>query len=71
MRSPTRIVDVENNSLPLAEHAEDRTLQRIGGETELVECGVTDEGAVTGYRVVALDDALHNGRRTSCGLSRP
>src|SRR3954463_10592156 len=71
MRSPTRIVDIENNSLPLAEHAEDRTLQRIGGETELVERGVADERPVTRYRVVALDHALHNGRRRSCGLSRP
>src|SRR6185295_7220009 len=60
MRSPTRIVDVENNSLPLAQHAEDRALERVGGQVELGERGVADDAAVARRRVVALDDALHD-----------
>src|SRR4029079_9685639 len=60
MRSPTRIVDVENNSLPLAQHAEDRALERVGGQVELGERGVADDAAVARRRVVALDDALHS-----------
>ena len=40
---PAGIVEVEHDPLALAEHAEDRTLERIGGEVELGEVGVADD----------------------------
>ena len=59
--------------LALAEHAEDRAVEGVGGEVVLGEVGVADDDAVAGRRVVGLDDALHVGtlavdRRSATGL---
>ena len=58
--------EIEDDSLPLAEHAEDRAVERIGGQIELGEVGVAQDDAVAGGGVVRLDDALHGG--ASAGL---
>ncbi len=42
------VVEVEHDTLALAQHAEDRTAQRIGGEFVVVEIGVGHHEPVTG-----------------------
>ena len=59
MGGPAVVVEVEDDPLALAQHAEDRAPQRIGGEVVLGEVGVAHDDAVAGARVVGLDDALH------------
>lgn len=59
----TGIIEVEDDPLPLAHHAEDRTDQGHRGEVVLAAVGVSDHHALAGSRVVGLDHALH--RRSS------
>ena len=40
------VVELEDHPLALAEHAEDRAVQRVGGEVELGEIGVAHDHAV-------------------------
>ena len=53
------VVEVEDDALALAQHAEDRAVERVGGEVEVGERRCRTTTAVAGGRVVALDDALH------------
>src|SRR5215510_3443639 len=54
-------VELEGDALPLSQHAEDRALERVGGEHELGAIGVAHDDALAGLRVVDADDALHAG----------
>ena len=59
---PAGVVEVEDDPLALAQHAEDRPLERVGGEVVVGEVGVAHHDAEPGPRVVGLDDTLHAGR---------
>src|SRR4051812_7372504 len=56
---PLRAVELEDDPLALAQRAEDRTLERAGGQGVLRPVGVANHGAFPGSRVVRLHDALH------------
>ena len=47
---PAVVVEVEDDTLPLAEHAEDRALERVGGQVELGEIGVAQDDARRRWR---------------------
>lgn len=50
--------DVEDDSLPLAQGAEYRALQRARAEKDLGSIGIAHDDPDTGDRVIGLDDAL-------------
>ena len=56
---PAVAVEFELHPLALAQHPEDRALQRVVGEVDIGQVGLVDQHPVTGDGVVALDDALH------------
>src|SRR5918993_5184150 len=58
-RGPTLAVEVEDHALPLAEQTENRAFERVRGEVDLGQVGVTHHDPVTGPRVVRLDHSLH------------
>ena len=43
------VVEVEDHTLALAQHAEDRAGQRVGGQVELGQIGVAHDHTVTVY----------------------
>src|SRR5579864_6652845 len=53
------LVEVEDDPLTLAQHAEYGPLERARGEVDVGPVGVAHDDALTGARVVGLDDALH------------
>ena len=55
---PTVPVEVEDDTLALAQHAEDGPLEGVGGQVVLASVGVPDHDPVPGPRVVGLDDPL-------------
>src|SRR5689334_4940969 len=61
---PTALVDIEQHTLALADHAQDGALERVGRQVELPEIGVADQAAHPGARVVGLDHALHGRKAT-------
>src|SRR5689334_6505590 len=63
---PTLAVEREDDSLALAQHAEDRSRERVRGEVVVLQIGVADDDAVAARRIERLDDALHEER--SAGL---
>src|SRR5947209_2214360 len=60
------VVEIEVHTLPLAEHAKERALERVRREHELGAIGVADDDALAGSGVVDTDDALH--RQGFCTL---
>ena len=67
-RGATGIVEVEHDPLTLAQHAEDRTLERVRREFVVGQIGVAHDEPVAGTRIVGLDDALHD---EVAAVSRP
>ena len=61
------VVELEQDPLALAHHAQDRALESVGSEVVVGEVGVAHDDAVAGAGVVGLDDSLHG----AIGLSRP
>jgi hypothetical protein len=57
----TRFVEGENDTLALAQHAENGSLKRVGREGVFGKVGVGNDDTVTRGGVVCLDDALHGG----------
>ena len=53
------VVEVEDDPLTLAQHAEDRAVERVEREVELLAVGVAHDDALVGLGVVARIDALH------------
>src|SRR5260370_20097080 len=53
------LVEVEDHSLPLAEHAEHRARQRSRRQLVFAPVGVANHDPLTRFGVVGLDDALH------------
>src|SRR5262249_13083105 len=61
-RGPPDAVEVEDDPLALAEHAQHRALEGVGAQVVVGEVGVAGDDAVAGDGVVGLDDALHARR---------
>ena len=53
------LVHAEDDSLPLPQHAEERSFQCVGREFVLSEVGIADYDAIACRRVVRFDHALH------------
>jgi hypothetical protein len=56
---PAVFLDVEENSLPLAQHAEHRAIERARAKVDLGAVIITHDDPHSGSRVVDLDDPLH------------
>ena len=59
------VVEVEHDPLALAQHAEDRTVERVKRDRELLAIGVAHDHALVGLRVVGPDHSLHGAPRST------
>ena len=59
LRGPAVGVEVEHDPLTLAQHPEERALERVGREHELLAVGVAHDDALVGGGVEHLHGALH------------
>ena len=59
VRRHAGFVEIENHSLTLAKHSEDRADERVARHVVVAEIGVTHDDAEPGNRVVRLHDSLH------------
>lgn len=51
-------VEVEDHSLTLPKHAKDRPFESVGSEVVIEQIAVAHDGALSGSRIVGLDDPL-------------
>jgi hypothetical protein len=59
VRCAAGTIEIEHDALPLAEHSEDRSVERVDRQFVVREVGVAHDHADRGGRIVGLDDALH------------